>query len=218
MVLLLLMTRSLVMLPGSIRALPGLRQFDDAPIRKSASETSKKMLPTALTLIRAVVVETSGRVTCSEPSFGVLAISVVGKVSPPSVESRMLTLAALTGAAVVDATFQVTVCRPLRFSPPLGAVRRNGPAAVVEVTWVVALPSRPPPARLSLTVTLKFMVRLLLGKVSPTLTAPAVGLGKLRVGLVLGGKVRNSGCTPSSIGTAPAPRAACVPRSNCSQT
>ena len=38
-----------------------------------------------------------------------LAASTYGYVSPPSVERLILTFAALTGAAFVPATFQVTV-------------------------------------------------------------------------------------------------------------
>ena len=45
---------------------------------KSVFETSKKMLPTASILTRAVVVEMSGIVTSCEPSFGVLAASTYG--------------------------------------------------------------------------------------------------------------------------------------------
>jgi len=76
---------------------------------KLVSEMSKKMLPTASTFIRAVVVGVLGIETDSLPSFAVLARRVVGKVLPPSVETEILTLAALTGAAVVLATFHVTV-------------------------------------------------------------------------------------------------------------
>src|SRR5262245_39049229 len=62
---------------------------------------SKKMFPTASTRMRPCVVETLGSVTCCEPSFGVFATRVVGKVAPASVEKRMLTLAQLTLLAVV---------------------------------------------------------------------------------------------------------------------
>jgi hypothetical protein len=47
---------------------------------KFVFETSKKMLPTASTFTRAVVVSGFGSVTTSEPSFGVLAASTVGYV------------------------------------------------------------------------------------------------------------------------------------------
>src|SRR2546421_57627 len=62
---------------------------------KLASETSKKMLPTASTLMRAVLAEIFGTVTAAEPLLGVLATSTVGKVFPPSVESEIFTFAAL---------------------------------------------------------------------------------------------------------------------------
>ena len=80
-----------------------------AATEKFAFDMSKKMLPTASTLMRAVVVVTFAIVTDSVPSFAVLAARTVGNVTPPSVDNEIFTLAALTGAAVVPATFQVTV-------------------------------------------------------------------------------------------------------------
>ena len=74
---------------------------------KSTSEMSKKMLPRGSILIRAWPVERLGIRTDSAPSFGALAARTVGKVSPPSLESEILTFAALTGAAAVPATFHV---------------------------------------------------------------------------------------------------------------
>src|SRR4051794_17400731 len=69
---------------------------------KFASEISKKMFPTASTLMRAVEVSIPfGRVTLCDPSFGVLASRVVGKVNPPSVERVIATFAQLTGAKLV---------------------------------------------------------------------------------------------------------------------
>ena len=63
---------------------------------KFVSEMSKKILPTASTLIRAVVTVARGfgMVTDSVPSLGVLASSTVGNVAPPSIDSRILTFAA----------------------------------------------------------------------------------------------------------------------------
>ena len=80
-------------------------------MEKSVLDMSKKMLLLACTLRRAVVVGVAraGRVTGSLPSLGVAVSKVTGKVWPPSVESRMSTLAQLTGAAVVLFTLQVTV-------------------------------------------------------------------------------------------------------------
>ena len=62
------------------------------------------------------------------------AASVVGKVLPPSVESSIATLAQLTGAAVVPATFQVTVCAllPAQVTAVFGWVTANGPGRGVH--------------------------------------------------------------------------------------
>jgi hypothetical protein len=79
-------------------------------IVKFASETSKKILPTPSTLIRAVVVGRLGIGRFSEPSLAVLAVITVENVVPPFVDNEILTFAALTGAAVVFATFHVIVC------------------------------------------------------------------------------------------------------------
>src|SRR5262249_47242580 len=68
---------------------------------KLASEISKKMFPTASTLMRAWVVATLavfGMVTLAEPLFGTLAASTNGKVFPPSVDNVIFTFAQLTGA------------------------------------------------------------------------------------------------------------------------
>src|SRR3954469_12561292 len=107
---------------------------------KLVSDMSKKMLVAHSTCTRAWVVERLGTVMPWVPSFGVFAASIVPNVLPPSSESRMLTLAQLTGAAVVFATFQVTVC-PLpdaQFTAVLGAVTRNGPALVT--TGILTVP------------------------------------------------------------------------------
>jgi hypothetical protein len=130
---------------------------------------SKKMLPTASTFIRAVVVEAWGTVTASEPSLAVLAARTSGKVFPPSVESVIRTLAALTGAAVVLATLQVTVSGlpPRTLTEVLGAVTAKGPLSARTLTSVVTSLMPPPPARLSRTVTRKFIVRVVVGMTSP---------------------------------------------------
>ena len=93
------------------------------------------MLLLQATLTRAVVEFVLGIVTLCVPSLGVAAASVVGKVRPPSVESRMSTLAQLTGAAVVLATFHVTVCvlPPGHVTAVLGDVTVKGPAAAVTL-------------------------------------------------------------------------------------
>src|SRR3954447_4810334 len=110
------------------------------------------MLPTAATSMRAVLVLIEGSVTWAVPLLGVLARSTVGKVFPPSVESRIETFAQFTGAAVVPATFQVTVCTPDHETGVLGEVTTNGPAAAVTAIDVLAAFTPPPPARLSRTI------------------------------------------------------------------
>src|SRR5688572_24725715 len=129
------------------------------------------MLPTASTRTRAwVLAVLAGIVTPWLPSFGVLASSTIGNVLPPSVDKVMRTLAVLTGAAVVDATFQVTVCAEPegQLTAVFGAVTANGPAAVVTVTLLLASFVPPPPARLSRAVTQKVIVRFVLACTSPT--------------------------------------------------
>mgnify|MGYP001771087526 CR=1 FL=1 len=103
---------------------------------KLALEISKKILPTASTLMRAVVVAVFGMVTTSVPSFGVLAANTVGKVCPPSVDKEIFTLAQLMGAAVVPFTLQVMVCAepPAQVTAVLGAVTAKGSAVSFTVT------------------------------------------------------------------------------------
>src|SRR5215213_5524404 len=71
---------------------------------------SKKIFPTASIFTLHCEPGLFGTVIFSVPSFGVLAASVMGKLFPPSVESRILTVAQLTGATLVEFTLQVTVC------------------------------------------------------------------------------------------------------------
>jgi hypothetical protein len=80
-----------------------------ATIVKFAFDTSKKTFPTASTFTRAVVVALLGTTISSDPSLGVLDAITMGNVVPPFVESEIFTFAQLTGAAVVFATFHVTV-------------------------------------------------------------------------------------------------------------
>ena len=75
---------------------------------KSLLDMSKKIFPRASTFILAVVLETQGNASVSDPSFAVLAASTVGYVIPPSVESDILTFGTLNGDALVPATSQVT--------------------------------------------------------------------------------------------------------------
>src|SRR5688572_11196746 len=184
---------------------------------KFAFETSKKMFPTASTLMRAVVVVPAGITTACEPSFGVLATSTVGNDVPPFVDSRMRTFAAPTGATAVFATSQVTVCvEPAgQLTFVLGAVTTNGPASAREVTVVVSAEKPPPPERLSRAVTRKVMVRVVVGSDSPSvdvLLRMSDSFGKVREGDVVGLNDRKIGRLPLSVLGGEA-----VPRSYCSQ-
>ncbi len=198
-----------------------------AVMAKFTFETSKKTLPTACTLTRAWFVAgvPRGMVTASVPSLGVEARSVVGHVLPPSSESRMATLAQLTGAAVVDATFQVTVWPEpaAQETAVFGAVTWNGPAVEVTLTVIVSFWTPPPPARLSRAVTRKVIVRVVAGSTSAgtygegsvaggtfALARMYFSRGKVREGLEDGSKGRKIGAFPFS------PGAPCGPRSNSS--
>src|SRR3954452_10807770 len=97
-------------------------------IVKSAFEMSKKMFPTASTLIRAFFVGVFGTTTLWEPSFAVDAASTYGYVCPPSTDSEIFTLAVEMGAALVPATFHVTVCVEPAAQFAGEPVTRNGPA------------------------------------------------------------------------------------------
>ena len=75
---------------------------------KLLSEISKKILLAASTLRRAEEVLISlGSTINSEPSLGVLLSSMVSKVLPPSLESKMLTKEALILPLLVPATSQI---------------------------------------------------------------------------------------------------------------
>src|SRR6218665_2442657 len=78
-------------------------------------------------------------VTVSLPSLGVLSNNET-KVFPPSLEIFMLTLAVLTGAAVVLATSQVTakLFPEVKDCPNVGAVTLNGPALALTVTNIAS--------------------------------------------------------------------------------
>jgi ABC-type amino acid transport substrate-binding protein len=147
----------------------GVGDAPGAAIVKFVSEISKKMLPTASILTRAVVVCISGISTDSVPSFGVLTARTTGKVLPPSVESEILTFAALTGAAVVPLTFQVTLklLKAGTLTAVFGAVTANGPAVPLIVTTEVAVLIPPPLARLSRVTTWNVMLRAIAGSSSP---------------------------------------------------
>ena len=105
----------------------------------------------------------------------------------------MSTLAQLTGAAVVPATFQVIVCvlAPTQLIPVLvGFVTTKGPAVplTVTVTFDVAA-VHPPPVALSRTVARKVIVLATVGNTSQVkgpFAASAERLGKNLVGFVVG--------------------------------
>src|SRR2546430_307967 len=99
---------------------------------------SKKILSAACTLMRAVAVEIFGSKILAIPLLETLLASTIGKVEPPSVETRMLTLAALMGGLAVPAISQVTVRNPDHETPAAGDVTRKGPAAPLTVSCTAA--------------------------------------------------------------------------------
>src|SRR5687767_4173227 len=100
-----------------------------SPMSVILPEIWKKILPLQATFTRPLLVPNIGAVIVSVPSLGVLARNVLAKLLPSSLEKRMFTLAQLTGADVVLATFQLTVCRvaDVQVVPVKGAVILNGP-------------------------------------------------------------------------------------------
>ena len=70
----------------------------------------------------------------SLPSFGVLFASVMGNVVPPSVESRMRTLAQLIGAVFVLLTLHVIVCGV----PPVKVTALFGAPLFALIAWRAA--------------------------------------------------------------------------------
>ena len=92
----------------------------------------------ASTFTRAEEETLFGTVIDCDPSFGVFASRVIGKVNPPSVESRILTFAQFTGATLVLAIFQVTVWLvPMaHVTAVFGKLTVNGPAVPLTVTTI----------------------------------------------------------------------------------
>jgi len=171
---------------------------------KFAFETSKKMLPTPCTLIRADVLATLGTVIVWVPSLDVLAASTIGNVFPPFVDIDIFTFAQLTGPPEVFATFQVTVCcvPPVQVVAPLGDVTTKGPAAEVTLSTIASELTPPPAARLSRAVTRKFIARVVVGSISPivdVLFRISESFGKVREGLTTEVSERKSGRVPSSV-------------------
>ena len=160
---------------------------------------AKKTLSTGRTMMRAVWVPVMlGTTRFSEPSFSVLATSRVGNVLPPSVDRRISTRLALMPAAVVPATFQVTVCVDPVFheTAVLGLVTSNAAPVSTTVTFMSSQLTAPPLLRLSRTVTRKFSARLVVGSRSPgdvVLSNRSASRGKVRVGLVVGGVASQDG-------------------------
>jgi hypothetical protein len=147
---------------------------------KLVFEISKKILPTASTFIRAVVVAVLGMVSTSVPSFGVLDVNTVGKVWPPSVDKDIFTFAQLMGERLVLFTLHVMVCAdpPVHDTAVFGAVTAKGPAVPFTVTTMSANCVCPTLAgaverytALSLTVKRKFSV--LATELSASVLAPA---------------------------------------------
>ena len=114
----------------------GSPQGAGVPMVKLVLEISKKIFPTASTFMRLVVPVVEGTETSCEPSFGVDEANTMGKLFPPSVDSKILTAAQFTEPALVPLTLQVTVAVPPAGQVTLvfGAVTWNGPAVFVTVT------------------------------------------------------------------------------------
>ncbi|HWP42343.1 MAG TPA: hypothetical protein VNO14_03840 [Blastocatellia bacterium] len=80
----------------------------DEVMEKLEFEMSKKMLPSASTFMRAEEVTALGTMKVCDPSLGVEAAIVIGKVSPPSVESETFTEEQFTGGRLEEAGSQET--------------------------------------------------------------------------------------------------------------
>ena len=117
-----------------------------AVIVKLVFEMSKKILPTASTLMRAVVLAELGTVTVFDPVLGVEGVNIVGKLLPPSVDNEIFTFVAFTGRAAVPAGFHVTFNKlpPTTETAVLGAVTVNGPEVPSIVMLDIAVPMPPP--------------------------------------------------------------------------
>ena len=138
------------------------------PMVKFVLEISKKIFPTAATLILHCEDRLLGTVIAWEPSFGVLPMSVIGKLFPPSVDNKIATLAQFTGERFVLLTLQLTVCvDPTGHDTAVfGAVTAKGPALPLTVTSTSSLLLLAPPALLSLTVKRKLSDRATDGRTS----------------------------------------------------
>lgn len=184
---------------------------------------AKKMLPAQRTRTRAVVDCTFGTATSALPLFGtpVASTAVLAEKRPP-VWMSMSTALHETGARSVLATFQVTVSVALiegsHTALAAGAVTANGPDAASTCSSESALWVVPATATLSKTVRRKVKLRVVVGRISPSMVAPLSRFSKLgivRIGLAVGLSERMIGPLPGSLARLPPLVAA--PRSYCSQ-
>ena len=149
------------------------------------------------------------------PSLLVPSAIVVAKVAPLSVENSMSTVAQLTGALFVLATFQVMVFFVLLGQLVLLVwdVTVKGPDVVVTVSCASSDVIAPLP---SLTVSLKLSDLFVEGKTEPVggfeLLINVLSRGSVRIGFVEGSNERKIGPMVLSI-----PGAEASPRSCCSQ-
>ena len=116
----------------------------------------KKILSVGFILIRPFVpVAEVGIITPSEPSFGVFFNKTVGKVRPPSVESKISTLCAFTNALSVFATSHLIFVYSLLISVSVavfGYCITKGPAVCVDLNFTSSQIVPPPFILLSRTV------------------------------------------------------------------
>ena len=114
----------------------GFAQTGAAPIEKLTLDISKKIFPTDCTFTLQVVACVEGTAIISDPSFGVDVARIVGKVLPPSVDSKIFTAAQFTDPAFVPFTLQVTVAvlPAFQVTAVFGAVTAKGPEVLVTVT------------------------------------------------------------------------------------
>jgi len=175
----------------------------------------KKMLSEHLIFILPSDVSTSGISTDWEPSLLVPEVMVVANVDPLSVENKMSTVAQLTGALDVFATFQVIVLNVLLGQLVLLVcdVTAKGPDDVVTVNCASSEVTAPFPSR---TVSLKLRDLLVEGSTEPVggaeLLTNVLNSGNVLTGFVEGVNDRKMGPFPLSI-----PGAEASPRSCCSQ-
>ena len=129
---------------------------------------SKNIWLVPLTIILFVVPETFGITTACEPSFGVPATKVIGKVKPPSVDNKISTFIQFIPLALVPATVQLIVwdVPAAKLVVVFWVSTVNGPDMASTVTITSSLLFAPPPTLLSLTVNLKFKVLATAGNVS----------------------------------------------------